>query len=126
MGVAAMIAYGIMRVVSQVFRPPVALFKMIVWRESQRAEFEADRMAARVAGPEVAMGLLEKLQLRDAVHSIVGAAAVQDPGCNVLDRIRERARLRAAMQLEDARFDATHPPTRHRVELLRGFPRALP
>lgn len=131
MGVAAMAANGIMRGISLVFRPPVALFKLIVWRESQRAEFEADRLMARVGGPEAAIRLLEKLHLGDALRSTVAGAAVRDPGCNLLDVMRdrvtgmperERARHRAAMQLENAKFDATHPPTHHRVELLRGMP----
>ena len=134
-GVAAMIANGIMRLLAQAFRPPVALFKVIVWRESQRAEFEADRLAARAAGTDPAIRLLEKLQLRDAVRSIVGASAVQEPGSNILQRIRdriaampdrERARHRAAMLLDDARLDAAHPPTVHRVELLRRLPHAVP
>jgi Zn-dependent protease with chaperone function len=129
-----MLANGIMLLLAQLFRPPVTLFRLIVWRESQRAEFEADRLAARAGGNDAAIGLLEKLHLRDAVRSIVAAAAVQDPGCNVLERIRvrvsampdrERARHRAAMRLQDARLDATHPPTLHRVELLRQLPAAV-
>jgi Zn-dependent protease with chaperone function len=134
-GIAAMLANAVMRLLGHVFRPPVALFRMIVWRESQRAEFEADRLAARAGGSEATIGLIEKLQLGDTVRNVVAAAAVQDPRSNVLDRIRdrvsamperERARHRAAMLLQNARFDATHPPTVHRVELLRRLPPTPP
>ena len=105
----------------------------LVWRDSQRAEYLADALAAGVAGtgPEISMKerLFDEVTFdvisRQALHRPHGepidlfaelrAATAQVPG-------HERERRRRVARLEHARLNATHPPTGRRIALLQARP----
>ncbi|MFN2469248.1 MAG: M48 family metalloprotease [Gaiellaceae bacterium] len=103
-------------------------------RDSQRAEYLADALAARVAGTAAVIPLHEKLLLDSTFRSVIqrgaqGGAAETD----TFDELaavfaampeRERERRRRVARLEGASLGASHPPTAHRLRLLEGRPAA--
>jgi len=119
-------------------RPVLGLLLLelhLLLRDSQRAEFLADALAARAAGTKAAVALEEKILLESTVWLAVQQAAHERDGRpGLFERLatsavavpeRERERRRRAARLEGARLDVTHPPTAHRVRMLEERP-ALP
>ena len=99
-----------------------------VLRDTQRAEYFADVLAADVAGASAVIALQERLLLYSNFRSVVQRAApvvamimlVCRPALEQLDAVpeRERERRRKVARLETARLDETHPPTGSRIALL--------
>jgi Zn-dependent protease with chaperone function len=103
------------------------LLALLAWRSSQRAEYLADDLAARVAGAEAMLELLAATQWHGVIELVVqGIALGRGEGELVggLEQaaaalpLRERERLRRAAMLEGARLDATHPPTALRATMI--------
>ncbi|HVF98517.1 MAG TPA: M48 family metallopeptidase [Chloroflexia bacterium] len=99
--------------------------------DSQRAEYLADHMGARVGGTAGMLNLLHKLHIIEALA--VSADRYFERGCKhgVLDTLRKRVetippreieRIKRVEKLLDSRLDSTHPPTRYRIELLEARP----
>jgi Zn-dependent protease with chaperone function len=114
-----------------VSRPALGLLMLqlhLLLRDSQRAEYLADALAAGIAGTAATIGLHERLLLESmlkstvqrAMHARRNGADLFDELDAVLQRVpaRELERRRRAARLEDARLEATHPPTAKRIELL--------
>jgi Zn-dependent protease with chaperone function len=117
-------------------------FQFVLWletalflRNSQRAEYLADRRAAEVAGTAATVGLHEKLLLVPLAEGVVRrAVALLDyrrQTAGLLDEVRsriidaperERERRRRVAKLEDVRLEVTHPPTARRIRLLEDRP----
>lgn len=100
--------------------------------QSQHAEYVADRLAARAAGPSSGVTLLSS-----SLHPIRGLTAAQvaartgaDPWSAIegADRptARELRRRRRESELSRHRADATHPPTSLRLDLLERMPATAP
>ena len=96
-------------------------------RDSQRAEYLADALAASVAGTDAAVSSHEKLLLHSAFHQVVKEHARPGTEGDIFEEInsrlkavpeRERERRRRVARLEESRLDDTHPPTAHRIRLL--------
>jgi Zn-dependent protease with chaperone function len=95
-------------------------------RDSQRAEYRADFIAAQLAGPENAVALLENLEQEDLVAYARRKAAVQGvPTRPVLRELvasrpkQESLRLARLARTENLwPTEVTHPPTNLRIELL--------
>jgi|GEM_PF-378276 len=107
----------------------------LLWRNTQRAEYLADSLAATVSGTAGVLGLLDKLPLhgayRGAVQHIALTGHPQQLIAELRHRVatvppRERARLHRVAVLEEARLDSTHPPTAWRINLLRARPVVQP
>jgi Zn-dependent protease with chaperone function len=106
------------------------LHLLLVWismRDSQRAEYMADEMAARAAGSAAAIRLLEQFLLGDAIDTVVRREARAGNGAAAwraaADQARERlaADLPAFRQLSrrtDVSLFAGHPPTGLRAGLI--------
>jgi Zn-dependent protease with chaperone function len=99
----------------------------LLLRDMQRAEYLADAAAARVAGSAAAIALHERLLLHPTFQHAVQQAALADDARGTLDRVRaalgavpvrERERRRRIARLEQARLEATHPPTGMRIAVL--------
>jgi Zn-dependent protease with chaperone function len=114
-----------------VSRPALALLQLqlhLLLRDSQRAEYLADALAARIAGTAATVGLHERLLLESMLNSTVQRAMhARRNGADLFDELdavlqrvpeRELERRRRAARLEDARLEATHPPTVKRIDLL--------
>jgi Zn-dependent protease with chaperone function len=101
----------------------------LLLRDSQRAEYYADALAARVAGTRAAIGLEEQMLLESTFRFAVQHTAHARNGADLFAELeravsgvpeRERERRRRVARLEDARLDDTHPPTAKRLALLES------
>jgi Zn-dependent protease with chaperone function len=104
-------------------RPFLVLFAALLWRDSQRAEYRADGLAAGVAGTAAAGSLLQKAHLARTFMNISKGAAAQGEHADVLGALRhwvvdappsEWERIDRIMALEATQVDATHPPSHER------------
>jgi len=100
-------------------------------RDSQRAEYLADALAASVAGTASAISSHEKTLLHSAFEHVVKDLARPGEEGDVFVEIharlsavpeRERERRRRVARLEESRLDVTHPPTALRIRLLEERP----
>jgi Zn-dependent protease with chaperone function len=101
--------------------------------EGQRAEYLADILAARVAGPRALVSAWHKFHLADAAVTVTMASSDQHwENRSLWDELRKRAALIPASQLERARridlktgtrLDASHPPTEFRIRLAESLAR---
>ncbi|HSB69216.1 MAG TPA: M48 family metallopeptidase [Candidatus Methylomirabilis sp.] len=102
----------------------------LLWRDSQRAEYLADRLAASISGTGPSRSLLRKLHYGETFALAIHRAVVsQGARSDILDNLRELGlkappreveRVTRVQQLEGSRLDATHPPSAYRIELLRA------
>ncbi|MCW2862444.1 MAG: hypothetical protein JWP48_4152 [Actinoallomurus sp.] len=129
---ARLLQGAVSSVVALVFR----LQRATTLRASQRAEYLADDLAARVASPAAAASTLDTLVTTGDSH----AAAVRRHALNAQkiefwddrrqalaelpEQERERRRRMAARQR--LRVDESHPPTHLRIAVLRSRPDAEP
>lgn len=103
---------------------------LLQMRESQRAEFYADVLAAQTAGAGAKHALLEKLMLRPVVESLAVPPPGRPPGAGRAWMVDIKATLartpddqlaqcRARMTTEYASVDVSHPPTLYRLRFLQ-------
>jgi Zn-dependent protease with chaperone function len=101
----------------------------LLWRDSQRAEYLADALAARVSGTGAMLGLLRKLHFNAAFSLSVQRSSLNNTNRNLFDDFRremasvprrELQRITRVEKLLASRLDTTHPPTVYRVGLLRA------
>ena len=100
----------------------------LLWRDSQRAEYLADRLAATVSGTGPSLSLLRKLHYGETFALAIHRAVVrQGARSDILDNLRklgleappgEVERVTRVQQLEGSRLDVTHPPSAYRIDLL--------
>jgi Zn-dependent protease with chaperone function len=102
----------------------------LMFRDSQRAEYRADALGARLAGTAATLSTLEKLHFAPSVERMTWVGETRD----ILEAIRrklasapprELERIRRAERLEGSRLDYMHPPTSYRVDLLASRPVAV-
>ncbi len=108
----------------------------LLWRDSQRAEYLADHLSARVAGTDAALSALHMLCLANTCVGLrwdarlvqdVAEGSITDLYEELRGRVarlpeRERDRVRRVERLASFRLDATHPPTAYRIALLDARP----
>lgn len=110
---------------------------LLVLRESQRAEYLADLLAAQAAGSAPMQRMLEALALQDEVQARLRRHALTQPDAPIGTSLREallavaapqRALALAASRERLAQVDTTHPPTALRIEMIAAHPEqtALP
>jgi heat shock protein HtpX len=106
-------------------------FLLLVLRESQRAEYLADLLAATVAGSSEMQSALEKTYLFDVVDTAIRRHALTTPkqpiGRGLLDAVEALPSSVLEKHREDSRaqhwqVDSTHPPTALRVAMLAALP----
>jgi Peptidase family M48 len=113
------------------------LLVQLLWLDKQGAEYFADHLGSTISGTDAAVSLLQRLGCVEHLHEVLlrNAHSISQSGARMLalfrDRIaslpdREWERLARLSQREGARLDASHPPTGHRVTLLRAHPVAKP
>lgn len=102
---------------------------LLVLRESQRAEYLADRLAASVSGAGCMRTALEKTYLGEIVEDVVRRHALTDSEAPLMPKVTAAAAAlpseelqRLAQQSRQASWqvDTTHPPTALRVRMLDG------
>lgn len=94
------------------------------WRDSQRAEYLADQFAAKTAGKEAILSLLNKLHFHDLFEfTILKVINTKREGHFFQDFVeqilmvpaKELERIKRIELLDNSRLDATHPPTGNRI-----------
>jgi Zn-dependent protease with chaperone function len=136
-GSLAGVASGLMRIIGLPVRLLLEAQVLLVLRDSQRAEYLADHLAARVAGTEAEVGATERILLAGAMDAALQRHVAEhgDDGAGAIAALRsaasevperERERRRRVARLEGVRLNATHPPTGRRIELLRRRPALQP
>jgi Zn-dependent protease with chaperone function len=107
----------------------------LLWRDSQRAEYLADALAASVAGTNAQISSLEKFQFRHAFEVATQRAAMyfktEDLFYELRERVRraprrERERINRVAKLPTPDIVTTHPPMAYRIEMLHTHPVASP
>lgn len=102
----------------------------LLWRMSQRAEYLADALSARVAGSAAAVSALERSVLGpfyDEVLQMIHFVGQRQPIVEVFTRRvaglpeRERERYRQLERRHGLRLNATHPPARFRIAHLQAL-----
>lgn len=96
---------------------------LLLYRDSQRAEYLADRLGTEVAGIRGMRSLLEKLYYAEAYELALQRTAL-NKGLNLFEELRreiaamperEKERLRRVSRRSESRVDAMHPATLYRV-----------
>jgi Zn-dependent protease with chaperone function len=146
-----MFALAVMAVFAEITLLLYRLLSRLTTLSGRRAEYLADEMAARIAGPEAAAALLQALPLGSSARYVQqqrglrGRPVTRDRRSGrLLDRAAqpdfwtdlrsyvhsipesERARRILVSQLDDSAVDATHPPTHLRLAHVRQLPPAEP
>lgn len=122
------LANFIMKLLSYIPLLLVMLFIHAIYYDSQKAEYMADYLGAKVGGTVGALGLSSKLfcystyelvRQRHSIHQLKGnffdalkAAAHAIPP-------REYERIRRVGMLEGSTLNCTHPPTAYRIHILQ-------
>ncbi|HEU4321961.1 MAG TPA: M48 family metalloprotease [Roseiflexaceae bacterium] len=135
-GFIAFISTIVSRLVMQVLSvgPWLAGYALthLLWRDSQRAEYLADILAARASGTAAMLSALEKLHyVGTFLHTVQRLAVGRggDAPRELVPALRQRVaalpeheieRLRRLELLDNSRLDTTHPPTAYRVRYLQA------
>lgn len=118
----------ILRGVAWCVKMLVGLLSNLNWRETQRAEYLADSMAAKVAGSEAVQSMLGKLHYGDSFELVVQQVALNKNKPDLFEEYhrylrqvpeREIERIRRVEMLEQSRLDCTHPPTAYRMDAIK-------
>ncbi|TXK83965.1 M48 family metallopeptidase [Paenibacillus sp. N3.4] len=100
------------------------------WRDSQRAEYLADQIAAKTAGKEAILSLLNKLHFQDSYEfTILKVINTKREGHFFEDFVeqvlmtpeKELERIKRLELLDNSRLDATHPPTGNRITYINSL-----
>lgn len=103
-------------------------FKLLVLRQSQRAEYLADRLAASVVGSQAMWQGLEKLYMVEHLNAALRRHALTTPYEPLGDTLKnavahvsaeELESLRQASMASEWQVDSSHPPTALRVKMLQ-------
>jgi len=125
---AELLANAIMGLVAYIPGGALRLLSHLNWRESQRAEYLADYLAAEVAGTDAVLAMLAKLHYRGRFANAVHQLALNDRMQDLMPELRRRlsqedvaaALHDGAQTVEQYRLDATHPPTAYRMAFLKA------
>ena len=113
------------------------LLLRLLYLDSQRAEYLADYLAAKVAGPVATTRLLGKLGFGGNLAAVAERAYFRGDtdGRTVIDAFRtfveavperEIERIRRAGEKQNARIDRSHPPTASRLTFIKSRHFELP
>lgn len=130
-GIFGLVAGAVQWVVSRLFFGVHLLLVWISQRDSQRAEYLADELAARAGGTPAAVGLFDVLLMREAVDTVVRREARARRGADAWRAAARLARanlagavpgLRQLSRRDDVSLFARHPPTGLRAAMLERRP----
>ena len=116
-----------MLLLSKLSEAMLRLLLYLLFYDSQRAEYYADRLAADVAGSKAARSLIDTFHYSRLFQTLTHTFVTNNPAASVFDAFKTAAdalpqgeieRLRRADQLTQSRLDVTHPPTNFRQEML--------
>ena len=100
---------------------------LAVWKDSQKAEYNADYAAASVAGTRATASALKKLCYAPTYYKTLEAVVQYQYTQNLFDEFRGRfhsmparevERIRILTEIMESYIEATHPPTRYRLSYI--------
>jgi heat shock protein HtpX len=106
----------------------IFILSHLLWRDKQRAEYYADSLAAKVAGTEAMLGMLQKLHYTSTFDLALQQFSMRPQNANFFNALiqqvaqvppREIERVSRVERLAQSRLDTTHPPTANRIEFLQ-------
>lgn len=104
---------------------------LTLWKDSQRAEYYADYVAASVAGTDAAVSALKKLYYAPTFYKTLERVGHYNYTKNLFDEYRGRTKYVPEREIErisllsesaSSRLDSTHPPTVYRIDFLKQIP----
>lgn len=129
--VSSIITRALGRVVAGIARTLQVLLVWISQRDSQRAEYLADEMAARAGGTAAAVSLTDQLVMADSIDTVVRREARAGNGMAAWQEAARVARgnlapklplLRRLSRHTEVSLYASHPPTALRAAMLERRP----
>jgi Zn-dependent protease with chaperone function len=139
--IGEMIAMVVMGVFAELTILVNRLLTRLTLLSGRRAEYRADAMAARIAGPEAAARMLSALALGSAAEQVAHRRELAStpkkgaPRPDFWSDLREyvasippseRDRRLRVCELDDSAVDTSHPPTHLRLAYVRQLPAAEP
>jgi len=125
------IMHAIMSLAGKLTRGIRILLANLLYLDSQRAEYLADHLAAKVAGSEAVVMTMRKFGLDANLKAVAERVYYggDTDGRSVIDAFRnftgnvparEMERIKRAGEQEEARIDASHPPTASRISFIEN------
>ncbi|MCX7749915.1 MAG: M48 family metallopeptidase [Clostridia bacterium] len=102
---------------------------LLLWRNSQRAEYYADYLESRISGTDASVSLLQKIQYITTYYSVIERISSFAYSRELFSELehalkalpeREKQRIERMNMKYESSVDATHPPTRLRIEFLKN------
>jgi len=124
-------------ILSAPFAALQSLLAQLLWLDKQQAEYFADYLSSTISGTDATVSMLQRLGSAEHLDDVLlrNAYSTSQSGALIIDLFRQRItrlpdrewqRLARASQREDARLDASHPPTGYRIEFLGAHPVTTP
>jgi Zn-dependent protease with chaperone function len=134
---ADVVTHLLMRFLGGVIGGLRQLLASLLFLDSQRAEYLADHLAAKIAGPVATLKLLSKTGLGRNLEAVAVRAYYRGDadGRSVIDAFRnfagavperEMERIKRADEQENSRIDLAHPPTASRIRFIKSRHFELP
>ncbi|OUQ87041.1 hypothetical protein B5G50_17620 [Brevibacillus brevis] len=131
----ATLSRGIMRLLLWIPYHLLAVLIHLYWNQSQRAEYEADRMAAQLAGSQHLISLLQIIHMNDVVEPLIARHSLQKQSMTLGQHLheafsklpgKEKMRIVRILERSQQSMDTTHPATHMRIAMLLHKDAALP
>ena len=131
------IMHALMRLLGAMTRGVRGVLANLLYIDSQRAEYLADHLASKVAGSEAVVLMMRKFGLGQNLKAVAERVYYggDTDGRSVIDAFRnfagavparEMERIKRVDEREEARIDASHPPTVLRARFIEGRARLDP
>ncbi|MED4581929.1 M48 family metallopeptidase [Brevibacillus choshinensis] len=124
----AMLSRGIMRLLFCIPHRLLSVLIHLFWNQSQRAEYEADRIAAQFAGSQQLISLLHNVHLKNVYEALIGRHSIQKQSKSLGEALhetfsnippKEKARIQRMLERNQDSMDTTHPATHLRIAMLQ-------
>ncbi|SFT14218.1 Zn-dependent protease with chaperone function [Paenibacillus sp. BC26] len=134
-GLVSNVVGMLMRMVSFIPQLLIKLFIHSIYYESQKAEYMADYLGAKVGGTEGAIGLSRKMFCETTFTLSRQRFVLRGAKGNYFDELkaaaasipsREFERIRRVEMMEGSTLDRTHPPTAYRIRTLQHHAQLAP
>ena len=115
--------------ISQMFLGCAYLLSWLLWRDSQRAEYYADYLAATMSGTESSESSFMKVSYHDFLELAVQKSVVHRKENDVFEVFREAItsippreieRIQRVNLLYNSKVDSSHPPTVYRIGFVQS------
>lgn len=120
----------IMKLISYLPQIGIYILTHLLWHESQRAEYLADRQAAEISGTQAVLSGNQKIYYYSTVQTAIQRHVLNRSKIPLFSEIdqavkdipeRELERIARVERLEGTKIHSTHPPTAFRIQMLENY-----